>query len=434
MRARVAEGSWLVQLLFAAEWNPLQTWQPFTSPLSAPHSSSILSTFIERCAHRQRSGVHHYGCFRVSMWLLQGSPISPASMPETSTVTSAVVKPVLSFQSASYTADGSIIVVLGQTLTFGSLATLVNLATPQAISLFSGGTKAVIGSSTQMLVDIISTEITVQTETAASSVPPPSGSVSPPAGSASPAATITTSTSSQSDPTSNTSGFVGASPTSTELATSNSTASSHHSSPKGISPGASAGIGIGCAAAGALIAAVLIFFILRRRRHNNRHDAGEFSPTDKNPSSFKQAEATTRSLDPGSTSGSSAFALAERDLPLPLEDAAIGGELSRLQTLIKNYAQSYYHTSSVATRNADPSDLGSNLPIPASRLAGMLADPRTRIAAIRFCLMWIITSRNALNSEPNQSLLPLEVINLLRLMPGANEPNCKWLFINIRRL
>lgn len=333
---------------------------------------------------------------------------------------STTIKPVLTVQGIPYTADGSVIVVGPQTLTFGSLATLTNLPSLPQISLFSGGTKAVINGITQTLVP------TTSTETHSSSVP----STSPPpstASSASAPAIKSTTSSSELESTRNGSGTSGASSTSTGPATSSSTASSHQSSRQGISPGASAGIGIGCAAAGALIAAFLVFFLLRKRPQNNRHDAGEFTPTEKSPSSFKQADNPTRSLDPGS----SAFAIAERDLPLPLEDAAIGGELSRLQTLIKNYAQSYYHASPVASQNADLGELGSNLPIPASRLASMLADPRTRIAAIRFCLMWVITSRVALDSEHSQSLLPLEVTSVLRLMPGAKDPNCKWLFIDI---
>lgn len=351
-----------------------------------------------------------------------------STSPALGVSTSAPARPVFSFEGSSYIESASAFSFLGTNLPFGGVVTVYptpGVTVSHIISLDINGTRAVIdGTSTQAIPPLIPTSspvVTTKVTSAQTAAAPSSVSSSDGAeGKQSYSSTIyTSSTSSESTSTST---------------SSNTTANSHGSSSNGISPGASAGIGIGCAAAGAFIAAVLVFFILRKRRHNNRHDAGEFSPTDKSPSSFKQAEATTRSLDPGSTPGSSAFALAERDLPLPLEDAAIGGELSRLQTLIKNYAQSYYHTSPVAFQNTDLSELGSNLPIPASRLAGMLADPRTRIAAIRFCLMWIITSRISLDSEPTKTLLPLEVTSLLSLMPGAKEPNCKWLFINIRRI
>ena len=122
---------------------------------------------------------------------------------------------------------------------------------------------------------------------------------------------------------------------------------------------------------------------------------------------------------------SSAFALAESSLPLPLEDAAIGGEISRLQTLMKNYAQSYYHTSPVTTKSPELSALGPNLSIPAATLAAMLANPRTRIVAIRYCLAWIVFSRLGLDSDANTSLLPPEVASCARPMSADTASKSK---------
>ena len=128
--------------------------------------------------------------------------------------------------------------------------------------------------------------------------------------------------------------------------------------------------------------------------------------------------------------------MAESSLPLPLEDAAIGGEISRLQTLIKNYAQSYYHTSPVTTKSPDLSPLGPNLSIPAATLAAMLANPRTRIVAIRYCLAWIVFSRLGLDSDANTSLLPPEVASCARPMSADTASKSKvtlWDFIEPAR-
>lgn len=337
-------------------------------------------------------------------------------------------KPVSTFvfEQVSYTVIESRIDIQGHNLTLGGAPVTISGAAGvnHTVSLIASGSIFVIADSTS------NQPVSFEPPSASSASVTSSTSSSQATSSVAPITIPTITSDTKSDlspvPTSGTSN-----PASTTQGASNSTASTPQSSLHGVSRGATAGIAIGCAAVGALIAAALVFLIFRRRR-DKRARALEYSPTEKSPSSYKQAEAISTSLDPSSSS--SAFALAERDLPLPLEDAAIGGEMSRLQTLIKNYAQSYYHTSPVVTQNTDPSDLGSNLPIPASRLAGMLADPRTRIAAIRFCLMWIITSRITLDSEDSKSFLPLEVTSLLRLMPDANESNCKWLFINIYRV
>lgn len=345
----------------------------------------------------------------------------------------ATTKSVTVFEQISYTVTESRVEIQGHTLVLGGPPAtiygpgLVN----HTVSLIAVGTGFVVADAT--ISQPVSFEITSASSTSitsSTSVLSSSQATTTAAPVSNPATTKDTQSDALSNSTSSTS-----SPASTTQVASNSTASTYPPSSHGVSQGATAGIAIGCAAVGALIAAALVFLIFRRRR-DKRVSALEYSPTDKSPSTYNQAEAISPTPDAisGSSSSSSAFALAERDLPLPLEDAAVSGELSKLQTLIKNYAQSYYHTSPVASQNAHLNELGSNVPIPASRLAGMLADPRTRITAIRFCLMWIITSRIAVDSEPTKSLLPLEVISLLRLMPGAKEPNCKWLFINIYRI
>lgn len=188
---------------------------------------------------------------------------------------------------------------------------------------------------------------------------------------------------------------------------------------KGLSKGAAAGIGVGCAIAGALIAACIVFLIMRARRKSR---SNESYPLQEKPGALsKSLNGNANANSPAS----GAFAKAESSLPLPLEDAAIGGEISRLQTLIKNYAQSYYHTSPVAGKTADLSALGSNLSIPPATLAAMLANPRTRIVAIRYCLAWVIFSRLGLDSDANTSLLPPEVAGCARPMSADTATKSK---------
>lgn len=85
----------------------------------------------------------------------------------------------------------------------------------------------------------------------------------------------------------------------------------------------------------------------------------------------------------------------EASLPLPVQDSEIVGHLLRVGTSITNHAHSFF-TSSVAI---DPQELnqhylvqllGHQAPIDAGELAQLLADPKSRTAAVRFGLAWCI--------------------------------------------
>ncbi|KAL8953631.1 MAG: hypothetical protein Q9222_000517 [Ikaeria aurantiellina] len=181
-----------------------------------------------------------------------------------------------------------------------------------------------------------------------------------------------------------------------------------------ISSGAAAGIGVGCAIAGALIAAALFALLYRRRRRRRpaRSDAiplNGFSPVDKSVSS----------PDPSSPAG-----MIERNLPQPVEDQALGGEMSRLRTAIKNHVQSYYHTNSTGgtvDQVALASVAAGNMPLIASTLGSLLSNPATRIVAIRFCITWTTISRIDQNCEPSLSFLPPEVASCLTSINGSKE-------------
>lgn len=186
----------------------------------------------------------------------------------------------------------------------------------------------------------------------------------------------------------------------------NSTTPNRGQNSNNISSGAAAGIGVGCAIAGALIAAAIfiLFFRRRRRRAPARSDAIPLN-------GFGSVEKTIASPESIGPAG-----MIERNLPQPVEDQALGGEMSRLKTAIKNHVQSYYHTNSVKG-SVDQVALGliatGNMPLIASTLGSLLSNPVTRMTAIRFCITWTVISRIDQNCDPNLSFLPREIANCL---------------------
>lgn len=181
-----------------------------------------------------------------------------------------------------------------------------------------------------------------------------------------------------------------------------------------ISRGAAAGIGVGCAVAGALIAAAIIALLFRRRRRH-RPARSDVIPLN----GFVSAEKSVASPDPSSPAG-----VVDRNLPQPAEDQALGGEMSRLRTSIKNHVQSYYHTNSVPG-SVDQAALGlvaaGNMPLIASTLASLLSNPMTRVTAIRFCIAWVAISRVDQYCEPSRSFLPPEIASCLVSIASARE-------------
>ena len=146
---------------------------------------------------------------------------------------------------------------------------------------------------------------------------------------------------------------------------------------------------------------------------------------------FTSAEKSAAGVVPLDKTG--AAAVVERNIPQPAEDQAIGGEMSRLRTLIKNHVQSYYHSNPVGptVANADQGALGivavGNMPVITSTLATLLTNPSTRTSAIRLCIAWTAISRIDLSCEPGSSFLPPEVARILTSMTGMrDDPQSKY--------
>lgn len=175
----------------------------------------------------------------------------------------------------------------------------------------------------------------------------------------------------------------------------------------GVSSGAAAGIAIGCLIAGIFIAGLVFWFCWRKRKAAGIRDH-EASRIALMPAHEKGFAANTIPLGNGSSLGSPVSAA----LPLPLEDKAITGEISKIANSIKNHVQSYYQNSRVSPGLVDVDDIhaiGVGQPISAGILSTLLGNTATREIALRFCIAWAICSRMQPGADPKTSLLPQEV-------------------------
>ncbi|KAH7071273.1 hypothetical protein BKA63DRAFT_535217 [Paraphoma chrysanthemicola] len=180
---------------------------------------------------------------------------------------------------------------------------------------------------------------------------------------------------------------------------------------KGLSDGAAAGIGVGCLIAGALIAGLIFWFCCGKRRRSRARDY-EASSTALVPreKGFHAQATSVGSGSPGVSPISGA-------LPLPLEDKAITGEVSKISNSIKNHIQSYYHTGRVSSGALDLDEIqaiGDDMPISAGTLSTLLGNTGTREIALRFCIAWVVCNRLQTSANPSMSFLPAELATLSR--------------------
>ncbi|KAJ9640041.1 hypothetical protein H2199_006275 [Coniosporium tulheliwenetii] len=203
----------------------------------------------------------------------------------------------------------------------------------------------------------------------------------------------------------------------------------------GLSAGAAAGVGIGCVIIGALLGALAFwFFVMRKpktRRIRRDHEAGRLGGFSSDPS---QKESKYPSATTTAVNGAVATSYVDKNLPQPLEDDAISGEMSRLRSSIKNHVQSYYHSSPVnlgVINGAALGSLGNELPVPPASLEALIASPNTRQIALRFCIAWIIISRMGLESDFETTFLPPEVASCIQSMRGMiDNPTARIAFLS----
>jgi hypothetical protein len=215
---------------------------------------------------------------------------------------------------------------------------------------------------------------------------------------------------------------------SSDLATNDTTApaasvtpfpSKSSSNSKGLSPGAVAGVAIGCLLGGALLAGLAVWFCLGRARRRRRVPA-EHHPIPLIQSREKGPVATALSL--GSSSPMSSAM--DSAMPQPLEDKIISSGISAIGNAIKNHTQSFYHSNRVSPGLLDLDDLhslGSDLPLSTGTLSTLLCNPDTREIALRFCIGWVVVSRMQFASPPDRTFLPPELGKSFRDMTAAGQ-------------
>jgi hypothetical protein len=189
------------------------------------------------------------------------------------------------------------------------------------------------------------------------------------------------------------------------ISSANPTGSSTNHS-KHLSSGAIAGLSIGCAIIGALLALLPACFVIRRKSRDERSRKTVAIP----PQSGK-------SKDVESPESHEGLLLAHTfDLPQPLSEAKIVNEMSQLGTRIKNHATNFYNTKPI-----DPSALGMGIlsevgmdPKSGSRMLTMLASSEGRVEAIRYLIARKIFECIQMHGDPKTTFLPEAVVECMR--------------------
>jgi hypothetical protein len=204
----------------------------------------------------------------------------------------------------------------------------------------------------------------------------------------------------------------------------------HHGSK--LSNGAVAGVAVGSAIAGALIAGLLFFLFFKRTNRRGSTGSGNGSSE---MYSLKAGERNSSTIPVPSTS---AAGVIESNLPQPMADSAIGQDLSSLDTRIANHVTSYYSTGEENVSDAHVSaavnaaaQSGADLPITAARLAQLLSNPQHRAYGLRVVIGSMLLGRIGMDSPPEESLLPPGVANVVHAMPqiGSGDNGKFILFI-----
>ncbi|KAN0119206.1 hypothetical protein V8E51_001414 [Hyaloscypha variabilis] len=227
--------------------------------------------------------------------------------------------------------------------------------------------------------------------------PSSSCSISTPLFTATPTTTLTTTSATVIATSTPSPSVSGASASTCIPASSNQKNGAHITSP------AAAGIGIGSAALGAIIAALLFFFI----RSNRKDLSASYQQQDF--AARREDQPTKENFDVTTTATNIVHLV-----PQPTEDDAMINELSMICDHIKNHVQSYYHTAPIDPKLVDEAgfnELAKALGISTSAVVDLLLNPATRIPTLRVFLAHLILSRCTGGSDTTQSFLPPEVSN-----------------------
>ncbi|KAI0378678.1 hypothetical protein F5Y04DRAFT_290848 [Hypomontagnella monticulosa] len=177
-----------------------------------------------------------------------------------------------------------------------------------------------------------------------------------------------------------------------------------------LSNGATAGIAVGCAAIGLILGLIVGFLIFRRRRS-------------------RQSKAKYHAVELDGQEKPLRYPLSADKLQLdqfllnPTPDAEISTELHSLAQLLQQHVEDHYHTSpvfqdvealSVALVQLGLDQSGT---MPASKLASLTQDPKSRYHAIQHIIARVTFSSVSFDTEPPISLLPKPVSSFVSMIP-----------------
>jgi hypothetical protein len=180
-----------------------------------------------------------------------------------------------------------------------------------------------------------------------------------------------------------------------------------------ISPGAAAGIGIGSAIAGALLA-LLAFYVFMKRSNRSRHGKHRQSREIDLEKPLDRTE-TTR----------------EESLIQRADDSQIRKSMQELNELIDQHVENYYDLKSF---DGDQRDLalrlaecgfGTELPSTAAELASILKNSKSRFVGIRHLIAAILVNNVCFRASVECSLLSPKIAAFcLNMPPVERQPGC----------
>lgn len=236
------------------------------------------------------------------------------------------------------------------------------------------------------------------------------------ASSSSPSVSSTSSIVSSTSPIGSSTSSIGSStsPTSKSPSVTTPTAqSTQSSSSSNLSPGAIAGISIGCAVAG-LILGVVASFILFRRRGRQPPEAGYHAPEfDSQEKAFRGVSTDRLQLDQFLLDSTS--------------DAEIGTELRSLNQLLQQHVESNYHLQPVYRSESELSQalvqlgLSQSGTMSAVQLASLALKPNSRYNAIQHVIARVAFASVDFSNATPLSLLPMPITSFVSMIPATER-------------
>jgi hypothetical protein len=176
-----------------------------------------------------------------------------------------------------------------------------------------------------------------------------------------------------------------------------------------VSNGAAAGIGIGCAVAGAVIA-VIIFALFTRSRRGRRNISNN-------------TYENTLQKESGDVDYKSANVISMTDIPLErADDSQIKKSMTDMNELIDQHVLNHYHNQpfhgqqidlEMAVANCGLDGVGD---LSTGYMASVLMNPRTRSAGIRRLIAYIILEHSQPGADESTSILPGNITGVSRTM------------------